>query len=219
MPINQKYKKWACPKCGTDTVVPAIIGMPDSDLMDLEKNGHVVLRGCIVNGDEPQHPVQCTQCSWTGEIRKGNLFPALTNMAPSVINHCREQIKQVFETCHELSMLTRRPISPDGHLVGSLGEIFAAAELGLSLTPPSNKGYDAVDSQGNKVEIKATTGKSVSLSASGTEATRLVIVVLDRTGEASIAFDGSAQAVWGLAGPAQKNGQRRVSLSKIQDDN
>jgi len=215
MPKNTKYPKWACPKCATNTVVPAIIGMPDSDLMDLERDGHVVLRGCIVSGEQPQHPVQCTQCSWTGEIRKGNLFPALTKMNPSVIGYCRVRIRQVFETCHELSMLTRRPISPDGHLVGSLGEIFAAAELGLSLTPPSNKGYDAVDSKGNKVEIKTTTGKSVSLSASGTEATRLVVVVLSRTGEASIAFDGPAHAVWGLAGPAQKNGQRRVSLSKI----
>ena len=46
-------------------------------------------------------------------------------------------------------------------------------------------------------------------------ATRLVFVVLDKTGEASIAFDGSAQAVWNVAGPSQKNGQRRVSLSKI----
>ena len=215
MPKKMKYPKWPCPKCGTDTVVPAIIGMPGPDLMELARDGHVILWGCTLDGSEPENPVQCTRCSWPGEIHSGNLFPVLTKITPAIINDCRERIKQVFETCHELSMLTRRPISPDGHLVGSLGEIFAAAELGLSLTPPSNKGFDAVDSQGNKVEIKTTTGKSISLSASGTEATRLVVVVLDKTGEASIAFDGLAQAVWNVAGPSQKNGQRRVSLSKI----
>jgi hypothetical protein len=42
-----------------------------------------------------------------------------------------------------------------------------------------------------------------------------MVVVLDRTGEASIAFDGPAQAVWEMAGPAQKNGQLRVRLLKI----
>jgi hypothetical protein len=89
-------------------------------------------------------------------------------------------------------------------------------ELGLSLATSSNKGYDVVDAQGNKVEIKTTTGRSSNLSAAGTEATRLVVVILDRTGEASIAFDGPAQVVWDLAGPAQKNGQRRVSLSKLR---
>ena len=197
MPKKMKYPKWLCPKCGTDTVVPAIIGMPGPDLMDLARDGHVILWGCTLDGSEPENPVQCTRCSWPGEIHSGNLFPALTKITPAVINDCRERI------------------SPDGHLVGSLGEIFAAAELGLSLTPPSNKGFDAVDSQGNKVEIKTTTGKSINLSASGTEATRLVVVVLDKTGEASIAFDGPAQAVWNVAGPSQKNGQRRVSLSKI----
>lgn len=145
-----------------------------------------------------------------------NSLKSMTLISTTLIDECREKIKLVFETCEKLSDLTGRPISPDGHLVGSLGEIFAAVELGLSLATPSNKGYDAVDARGNKVEIKTTTGRSISLSAAGTEATRLVVVVLDRTGEASIAFDGSAQAVWQMAGPAQKNGQRRVSLSKLR---
>ena len=144
-----------------------------------------------------------------------SFLQGVTLINPTLIDDCREKIKLVFETCRELSNLTGRPVSPDGHLVGSLGEIFASAQLGVSLASPSNKGFDAIDAQGNKIEIKTTTGKSISLSAAGTEATRLVVVVLDRTGEASIAFDGPAQAVWQMAGPAQKNGQRRVSLSLI----
>lgn len=148
--------------------------------------------------------------------KERNPFHGMTLINPTLIDECREKIKLVFETCQKLSDLTGRPVSPDGHLVGSLGEIFASAQLGISLASPSNKGFDAVDAQGNKVEIKTTTGKSISLSAAGTEATRLVVVLLDRTGEASIAFDGPAQAVWDMAGPAQKNGQRQISLSKFR---
>ena len=148
--------------------------------------------------------------------KERNPFHGMTLINPTLIDECREKIKLVFETCQKLSDLSGRPVSPDGHLVGSLGEIFASAQLGIPLASPSNKGFDAVDAQGNKVEIKTTTGKSISLSAAGTEATRLVVVVLDRTGEASIAFDGPAQAVWDMAGPAQKNGQRQISLSKLR---
>ena len=152
------HPKLACPKCAADTVVPVVIGMPDADLMELARDGHVILWGCSIFGDEPENPVQCTHCSWTGEIRKGKLFPTLTEINPSVIDDCRVRIRQVFETCHELSMLTRRPISPDGHLVGSLGEIFAAVELGLSLATPSNKGYDAVDARATRLKSKRRPG-------------------------------------------------------------
>ena len=42
-------------------------------------------------------------------------------------------IRQVFENCRELTRRTGRPFSPDGHLVGSLGEVFAAGTLELQI--------------------------------------------------------------------------------------
>lgn len=215
MPKKTKFKKWPCPVCKTETVVPAIVGMPSGDLGDMAEAGHVILWGCSLMGNEPDDPVQCTSCSWTGEIRNKTLFPALTRIEPDIAEKCREQIKKIFQSCYELSMFTQRPISPDGHLVGSLGEVFAASKLGLALAPPSNKGYDALDEQGRKVEIKTTTRKSISISASGTDATRLVVVVMNQNWDFEIHYDGPAKKVWKLAGPAQKNGQRRISLSKI----
>ena len=107
---------------------------------------------------------------------------------------------------------TGRPFSPDGHLVGSLGEVLAADLLDLTLMPPSNDGYDAIDNEGRKVEIKATTCRSVSLSASGTRVERLVVVVLDRYGHASIVYDG-LRCRLGRRGKPQKNGQRANSAS------
>ena len=82
--------------------------------------------------------------------------------------------------------------------------------------PPSNDGYDAIDEQGRRVEIKATTRTSIGLSASGTRAERLVVVVVDGDGETEVAYDGPTAPAWDAAGKPQKNGQRRISVSTLK---
>jgi len=130
-----------------------------------------------------------------------------------------ELVRSIFDACAELTRRSSRRVSPDGHLVGSLGEIYAAEELGLTLATASNPGYDAVDRKGVRVEIKTTTRSSISLSADGTLAERLVVVQLDpNSGAPSIVFDGSAKSAWALAGPPAKNGQRRLSLGRLVGD-
>lgn len=129
----------------------------------------------------------------------------------------RDAIRCIFQSCRKLSQLTGRPFSPDGHLVGRLGEVIARDRLNLSLEHPSTAGYDAVDKQGRCVEIKATTRNAVSLSASGTKAQRLVVVQISNDGEAEIVYDGPATLAWDAAGEPQKNGQRSISLSKLKE--
>ena len=93
--------------------------------------------------------------------------------------------------------------------------MLAADLLNLTLMPPSTKGCDATDPDGGKVEIKATTRRAVALSASGTEAERLVVLTLDPHGNPSIVYDGDAEVVWAAAGRPQKNGQRTISLAGL----
>ena len=119
----------------------------------------------------------------------------------------RTAIKKIFRSCQRLTELTKRPFSPDGHLVGSFGEVVAAELLNLTLMPPSNDGYDAIDDQGRRVEIKATTRTSIGLSASGTRAERLVVVVVDGDGETEIAYDGPTAPAWDAAGKARSSFQ------------
>lgn len=127
-----------------------------------------------------------------------------------------ELVQRIFESCAELSRRTGRSITPDGHLVGSLGEIYAASVLNLTLETASNAGFDATDTLGQRVEIKTTTRSGVSLSTAGTLAERLVVVKLDPgDGRATIVYDGPAAVAWELAGKPQKNGQRPLSLSKL----
>jgi hypothetical protein len=124
-------------------------------------------------------------------------------------------VREIFRACRALSASTGRPFSPDGHLVGSLGEVLAAELLDLTLMPPSNDGYDAVDSEGSKVEIKATTRRTVGLSASGTRAERLVVLTLDRDGKPTVVYDGDCGTAWAAAGAPQKNGQRAIGLARL----
>ena len=128
-------------------------------------------------------------------------------------------VRLIFQACTELSRRTSRSVSPDGHLVGSLGEIYAARALNLKLETASKAGFDATDDEGLRVEIKTTTRSSIALSASGTQAQRLVVIKLDDdSGSAQIVYDGDAQLAWNLAGKPGKNGQRRLSLAKLLNE-
>jgi hypothetical protein len=104
-----------------------------------------------------------------------------------------------------------RKFTPDGHLVGSIGEVVAAEALGLTLHPPSYPGHDAFDADGD-VQIKMTGGESVSLYAT---CDRLVVLRIVSPEEAEIVYDGDGKPTWDEAGPMGTNGQRRVSIKRL----
>lgn len=105
-----------------------------------------------------------------------------------------------------------RKFTPDGHLVGSIGEVVAAEALSLTLYPMSHAGHDAYDANGD-VQIKMTAGKSVAMYA---ECARLVVILVVSSEEAEIVYDGHGAPAWGCTGKIQKNGQRVVSLTKLR---
>jgi hypothetical protein len=121
-------------------------------------------------------------------------------------------VARIYEATAELeAMYPGRSFTPDGHLVGSIGEVIAAGALGLTLYPMSKAGHDAYDSNGD-VQIKMTAGKSVAMYSC---CMRLVVLRVVSSHEAEIVYDGPGQAAWDRAGKMGKNGQRVVSLSKL----
>jgi hypothetical protein len=76
-------------------------------------------------------PTLQSQVSW----RQSDLF---------VKHSASDLVRQILANCRELTRLTGIPFSPDGHLVGALGDVFAPEKLGLQLTKPSNCGYHAL---------------------------------------------------------------------------
>lgn len=105
-----------------------------------------------------------------------------------------------------------RKFTPDGHFVGSIGEVVAAEALGLQLYPNSHPHHDAFDEKGD-VQIKMTGGKSVALYAT---CDRIVVLKIVSAEEAEIVYDGPGAPAWAAAGKPAKNGQRVVSLTKLR---
>src|ERR1700719_4352378 len=95
-----------------------------------------------------------------------------------------------------------RKFTPDGHLVGSIGEVVAAEALGLTLYRQSHAGHDAYDANGD-VQIKMTARNSVAMYA---ECARLVVLRVVSPEEAEIVYDGNGAPAWaGARKPGKKN--------------
>ncbi len=124
-------------------------------------------------------------------------------------------VAQIYEAVAQLEAeFPGRKFTPDGHLVGSIGEVVAAKALGLTLYPASYFGHDAFDENGD-VQIKMTgkTGKNIALYAT---CRRLVVLKIVSSHEAEIVYDGPGEPVWSASGKVAKNGQRVVSLARLR---
>ena len=76
----------------------------------------------------------------------------------------RNKIPQLIERLYKIvaeleSLFPGRKFTPDGHLVGSLGEVIAAHDYDLILLEASTKTHDARKG-GKQIQIKATQGKA-----------------------------------------------------------
>ena len=131
------------------------------------------------------------------------------------IEHIPGLVRALYLTVAELQRLfPGRPFTPDGHLVGSLGEVIAAHDYNLRLVPPSTEGYDALTADGKRVEIKITQGTRVALR---TLPDHLLVLKLFADGTAEEVYNGPGGEPWSQSGKMQKNGQRPISLSKLKD--
>lgn len=108
-----------------------------------------------------------------------------------------------------------RRFTPDGHLVGSIGEAIAARMFDLRLLDASTPGHDATTAdEGTLVQIKMTQGnRSVALRA---EPEHLLVLRLDAGLAVEVVYNGAGGPPWSAAGPMQSNGQRSISLSRLR---
>ena len=122
-------------------------------------------------------------------------------------------IRDLYEVVARLeAKFPGRPFTPDGHLVGSIGEAIAAERYGLELLPPSAEKHDAVAPDGRLVQIKATQRKQIGLYSCPDW---LLVLKLHEDGSAIEVYNGPGATAWDAAGKMQKNGQRVVSVAKL----
>jgi len=125
-----------------------------------------------------------------------------------------ELVRALYRTVAEFHKLfPDRPFTPDGHLVGSLGEVIVAHDYNLKLLPPSREGYDALTADGKRVEIKITQGTRVALR---NRPDYLLVLKLRADGTVEEAYNGPGAEPWAQSCKMQKNGQRPISLGKLK---
>ncbi|MCW5680205.1 MAG: hypothetical protein KF794_07125 [Xanthobacteraceae bacterium] len=125
-------------------------------------------------------------------------------------------VAKIYEAVAELDALYNglgRKFTPDGHLVGSIGEVIAAEHFNLKLLPGSTSVHDAVDEDGCFVQIKLTAGKRIALNAC---CDRLIVLRVVNTDFAEVIYDGPGKPIWDAAGAMQKNGQRPIGLATVK---
>ena len=123
-------------------------------------------------------------------------------------------VKNLYEIVSELEeAFPGRKFTPDGHLIGSIGEVLVAERYELELLPNSTGVHDARTKEGKLVQVKATQGDGVGLSS---EPDHLIVVKILKNGEIVEVYNGLGKLPWDNAGKMQKNGQRRISLNRLR---
>lgn len=130
-------------------------------------------------------------------------------------NSVAEKAKALYEISHDLEELfPGRHYTPDGHMIGSIGEALAASYYNLELFPASEKMHDAKAPDGRLVQIKATQINRVALSC---KPEWLLVLKIHKDGTFSEEYNGPGKLAWEHCRKLQKNGQRPISLAKLRE--
>ena len=133
---------------------------------------------------------------------------------PGDLEHVRSIVRDIYHAVAELEDLyPGRRFTPDGHMVGSLGEVVATERYCLNLFEPSHPVHDAYDSNARLVQIKTTQGNKIGISE---KPDYLIVLHMSREGEFEEVYNGPGAMAWDAAGKPMKNGQRQISLSKLR---
>jgi hypothetical protein len=123
-------------------------------------------------------------------------------------------IKELYSIIHKLEQnFPGRHFTPDGHLVGSIGEVLASYHYGLELLSASTEIHDAKTRDGRLVQIKATQGKSIGLRS---EPDYLIVIKILPNGQYEEVYNGQGKVAWDSSGSMQKNGQRSISVTRLR---
>lgn len=108
-----------------------------------------------------------------------------------------------------------RHFTLDGHLVGSIGEVYAAERYGIKLLTSSAPTHDGTAPDGRLVQIKATQRNSISLNDNPDF---LIVLRIDERGGIDEIYNGPGKPVWDLFANRKrpKNGQYQVSVARLK---
>ncbi len=123
-------------------------------------------------------------------------------------------ISRLYEITDELERMFGRKFTPDGHLVGSLGEAIAVYMYDLKLDIASSKIHDGEAPDGRKVQVKLTGGNK-SFQIYGKPNYLIALQLVNRNQIVEV-FNGPGEVAWACAGNQQKNGQSSMAISRLR---
>lgn len=128
----------------------------------------------------------------------------------------KKRLKQILKIVDELEEEykdQKRKFTLDGHLFGSIGEVYACEKYNLTLENSSKKGYDALDKENNQVQIKVTQRQKVGLRH---QPQKLLVLKLDRESlDFKEVYFGDGKIPWENANKINSAGQRFITLNKL----
>lgn len=135
-------------------------------------------------------------------------------MPSSADKNIRDLIQELYRTASELEGLyPGRHFTPDGHMIGSIGEVLAAETYGIELFTASAPIHDGAAPDGRLVQIKATQVDSIGISECPDY---LIVLKIFHDGSFEEVYNGPGAPAWNAAGKRQKTSQRHIALSRLR---
>jgi len=125
-----------------------------------------------------------------------------------------QTLKQLREIVSDLENKHDRKFTLDGHLFGSIGEVYASKKYNLTLLPQSSKAHDAKDEQNNYVQIKVTQKRTVGLR--GVPDKLLVLKFNSNTNDFDEIYYGDGHEAVEIALSENSANQKVVTLTKLR---
>ena len=113
------------------------------------------------------------------------------------IQELQELIRKLYGLV--LEMHTKFPhwkFTPDGRLVGDIGEALACYYFGLTPLDGNKKTHDAKTDSGCLVQIKTTQRNIVGLGLKKRDFEHLIALKINSDGKADVIYNGSGNRVW-----------------------
>lgn len=128
------------------------------------------------------------------------------------MDNIRIQVQKIYDIVGKLQeSFPGRSFTPDGHLVGSIGEVMAACYYGISLYKASNEVHNGtVD--GKEVQIKLTQGNKMQIRH---KPDYLVVLYMTSTGQIYEVYNGTGERAWQIVGKKNSNNSYMMSVGRL----
>ncbi len=133
-------------------------------------------------------------------------------------------VKSAFDACQHLSKLSggMRRFTPDGRMVGDIGEVIAGSFYQVKLDDVSRRDWDGTCNARN-VQIKATSGNDTYLKEppkNGFADGLLMVFQINReSGDYKLIYNGDIQRVWDALNniSLDRTGAKMISLNSLRN--